>query len=63
MKNFVLGVFCGALGMAYLTGNLKFTDEGLAFSTEKPPSSPESPVTPPTVASEPFPPTTSEGAP
>jgi hypothetical protein len=35
MKNFLLGVTCGALGMAYLTGNLKFTEEGFAITTEK----------------------------
>jgi hypothetical protein len=51
MKNFTLGVFCGAIGMAYFTGNLKVTAEGISLTTDKPLSSEPSdpPVQPPTV--------------
>ena len=47
MKNFVLGAFCGAIAMGYLTGNI--TAEGITFAPQKPASSSEPPVTPPTV--------------
>ena len=55
MKNFVLGVFCGAVGAVYFTGNLKITAEGISITTDRASStSSDSPVTPPRVASEPY---------